>query len=177
MGSFNVSAGCGSVLGAEHLWWCPVTGTRSVPSPCGITQHITPTQNGWWTLWSAANVRIWTISEVTVKGASFSSSGMPIRNGVDFSCGSDQLILAVLIQWSESSTWTAGETMPYPGKAVGKILPCFDTCWWFVAVLRASGQSYVTSAKVWELGLQPLAFYWDREEHGCTLFKPYLYML
>lgn len=65
----------------------------------------------------------------------------------------------------------------HTGRAAGEMLGCFDTCWSCVAVLRASGQSYVTSAKAWELGLQPLAFLWVGEKHGCTLLKAYLYML
>lgn len=127
-----------SMLAMEVFLWLNICddvrwlGQSLSPPHVGITQHITPTQNG--CLWDELSVVCWnvcirTISGVPVKGTCFSSSRMLVRNWVDFSYGRDQLILTVLTQWSESSTWTAGETMPYPGKASGKILCCFDTCW------------------------------------------------
>lgn len=162
MRSCNLSAGHGSVLVAEHLWWCLVTGTKSVPSPCGTTQHITLTQNAClWDEHSAACCTyihlncFWVVCQrpmlfiqwnACLKQNRFLLQKRSAHSG------------SVLAGWTESSTWTACGTMPYPGRTAGEMLCCFDTCWWFVAVLRASGQSYVTSAKAWELGLQPLAF-------------------
>lgn len=54
MDSCSLTADHGSVLVAEHLWWCPVAGTKSVASPRGITQHANLTQNG--CLWGGLSV-------------------------------------------------------------------------------------------------------------------------
>lgn len=65
--------------------------------------------------------------------------------------------LAVCYWMRWVSTWTDSETMPHPWKAAGKILCCFDTCWWLVEVLKSCVQGSETSG-VWQLGLQPLTF-------------------
>lgn len=119
-------------------------------------------------LWSAADGYIWTLPEVAVKGMCSSSSGMPVRNGVDLSW--DQLILAALIQWNPAHKLLV---RPYPvqGRQLARFFS--DSCWWLVAC----GKSSVISAEVWGLDLQPLTLQWDREKHGCTLLKAYLYLL
>lgn len=134
------------------------------PLPMWYNPACKPSSEWGWTLCSLLQTDAFEL-EMAVKGTCSSSGGMPVRNGVDLSWG--QLILAALN--------LAHRLLVRPCPGQGRQLARFftDTCWWLVAC----GKSSVISAEVWGLDLQPLTLQWDREKHGCTPLKAYLYLL